>query len=147
MRGARREGVAIPLRRIGETGLLEHVLDGRLDDGLGNVRGIAIGIVDDVAVGVGLVDLAIAVEGGTQIDLAGGEVDGAVDLGVDATQVEDKHVIDEDPDVVVSQKLEVHVLAGDLAIDGLAELRLDGHAQVMVDKWASTRRTIVVIGP
>lgn len=146
VRGARGKGVAIPLRRIGETGLLEHVLDGRLDDRLGDVGGIAIGIVDDVAVGISLVDLAVAVEGGTEIDLAGSEVDGTVDLGVDAAKVEYEHVIDEDPDVVIPQELEVHVLAGDLAIDGLAELRLDGHAQVMVSQRARIAGTVVIVG-
>lgn len=77
-----------------------------LMDGLGDV------------IAVFIENLAVAVERGTEVDLARCEVDGAVDLGVDATKVEHEHIIDEDPNVIISGKLEGHVLAGDLAIDG-----------------------------
>ena len=70
-------------------------------------------------------------------DLAGAEVNGAVQLTVNAAQIQHQHVVYEDPDVVVSGELEDHILlAGgthvQLAVFRLGEIHLHGHTHIVV---------------
>ena len=70
--------------------------------------------------------LAVGVVGGAHAHLAGGEVDGAVYLGVDPSHIEHEHIIDEHPHIVIAHELEGHIPRAHLAAHRLAELAFHG---------------------
>ena len=70
-------------------------------------------------------------------DLAGAEIDGTVQLAVNAAQIQHQHVVYEDPDIIVTGELEHHRLLAvgahvQLAVFRLGKIHLHGHAHVMV---------------
>ena len=70
-------------------------------------------------------------------DLAGAEIDGTVQLAVNAAQIQHQHIVDEYPNVIVTGELEHHRLLAvaahvQLAVLRLGEVHLHGHAHIVV---------------
>ena len=70
-------------------------------------------------------------------DLAGAEIDGTVQLAVNAAQIQHQHIIYEDPNVIVTGELEDHILLAvgahvQLAVFRLGEIHLHGHTHIVV---------------
>ena len=78
-------------------------------------------------------------------DLAGGEIDAAIQRLMDTTQIKHQHTIDEHPHIIVAGKVEHHVLIVDLAVFRHVELGAKIHAErifiiiSIVSKWSEAR--------
>ena len=84
------------------------------------------------------------------LDLAGGEIDAAIQRLMDTTQIKHQHTIDEHPHIIVAGKVEHHVLIVDLAVFRHVELGVKIHAErifimlTTVSKWSEARSTRLV---
>ena len=70
-------------------------------------------------------------------DLTGAEIDGTVQLAVNAAQIQHQHIIYEDPNIIVTGELEHHRLLAlgahvQLAVFRLGKIHLHGHAHIVV---------------
>ena len=70
-------------------------------------------------------------------DLTGAEIDGTVQLAVNAAQIQHQHIVDEYPNVIVTGELEHHRLLAvgahvQLAVLRLGEVHLHGHTHIVV---------------
>ena len=83
-------------------------------------------------------------------DLAGGEIDAAIQRLMDTTQIKHQHIIDEHPHIIVAGKVEHHVLIVNLAVFRHVELGAKIHAErifiilTIVSKWSEARSTSLV---
>ena len=79
------------------------------------------------------------------LDLAGGEIDAAIQRLMDTTQIKHQHTIDEHPHIIVAGKVEHHVLIVDLAVFRHVELGAKIHAErifimlSIASKWSEAR--------
>ena len=79
------------------------------------------------------------------LDLAGGEIDAAIQRLMDTTQIKHQHTIDEHPHIIVAGKVEHHVLIVDLAAFRHVELGAKIHAErifimlSIASKWSEAR--------
>ena len=82
----------------------------------------------------------LIVDAGVAADLAVGEVDLAVDRGMDAAQIQQQDAVHVDPQVVVAGELVDNGVAVLQSVVGLHEGAVHGHAEEVVDRLQITSR-------